>query len=303
MPIRSAGDDRQLGRQALLDAEHGHHRGREAADGADREVDLAEQEDEDDADRDRRDRGDLQRQVGEVDGREEAVVRRSGRSSRSPRCPEARGPSRARRGRGGAGRPTGRSAPAARRPPAAASSGGTSVGAHSVVSSVVRSVLPNSAPVIAATTSSWLDSPTSKVAGDAPEPEHDDPVGDLEDVGEVVADHDHAEAAIAQPLDQLEDLLGLDDAERRRRLVEHHELRIAEQRAGDRDRLALPAGEALDLGADAADRRHAERREQLERLLLHRRLVEHVPGPPLTSSWPRNRLATTSRFSQSERSW
>ena len=48
------GDDRQVGGPAVLDVEHRHHRGGEAADGADREVDLAEQQHEDDADRDQR---------------------------------------------------------------------------------------------------------------------------------------------------------------------------------------------------------------------------------------------------------
>ena len=69
-----AGEDRELGRKALLDGEHRHHRRGEAADGADREVDLAEQQDEHDADRDRRHGGDLKRQVGEVDRAQEAVV-------------------------------------------------------------------------------------------------------------------------------------------------------------------------------------------------------------------------------------
>ena len=59
---------------AVLDVEHGHHRRGEAADRADREVDLAEQQDEHDADRDRPHGRDLQHQVGEVDRGEEAVV-------------------------------------------------------------------------------------------------------------------------------------------------------------------------------------------------------------------------------------
>ncbi len=47
-----------------------------------------------------------------------------------------------------------------------------------------------SAPVIAATTSSRLVVLDVEVGGAAPETQHDDPVGHLEDVGEVVAD-DH----------------------------------------------------------------------------------------------------------------
>ena len=45
----------------------------------------------------------------------------------------------------------------------------------------------------------------------------------------------------------VEHLRGLRHAERRRRLVEQHDLRLAEQRAGDRDLLALAAGERPDL--------------------------------------------------------
>ena len=57
---------------------------------------------------------------------------------------------------------------------------------------------------------------------------------------------------------------GLRDAERGGRLVEDHHLGVAEQRAGDRHRLALAAGERADLGAHAAQRRHRERVEQLD---------------------------------------
>src|SRR5262249_5493781 len=49
-------------------------RRREAAGGANREVDLANQENHHDADRDQADGGDLQKQVGEVGGREETFV-------------------------------------------------------------------------------------------------------------------------------------------------------------------------------------------------------------------------------------
>ena len=66
---------------------------------------------------------------------------------------------------------------------------------------------------------------------------------------------------------------GLRHAERRGRLVEQHDLRLAEQRAGDRDLLALAAGERPDLAAQAGDR-HRQVGEQLAGLVLHLRLVE-----------------------------
>ena len=74
VPDSEPGEQTEQRRPAVLDAEHRHHAGGEAADRADREVDLAEQQDEHDADRDRRHGGDLQGEVGEVYGGEEAVV-------------------------------------------------------------------------------------------------------------------------------------------------------------------------------------------------------------------------------------
>ena len=55
-----------------------------------------------------------------------------------------------------------------------------------------------------------------------------------------------AEPALAQPLDEVEHLGGLRDAERRGRLVEDDDARLADERAGDRDGLALAAGERGD---------------------------------------------------------
>ena len=93
-------------------------------------------------------------------------------------------------------------------------------------------------PVIAETTCSSVVCFGFEVPGGAAEAQDDDPVGDLEDVGEVVADHDDAEAALAQAPDQLQHLLGLRHAERRRRLVEQHDL-AARRAASGRPR---PAG-------------------------------------------------------------
>ena len=56
------------------------------------------------------------------------------------------------------------------------------------------------------------------------EPQDRDPVGDLEDVVQVVRDEHDAEALLAQALDEVEHLAGLRDAERRGRLVEDDEL-------------------------------------------------------------------------------
>ena len=112
-----------------------------------------------------------------------------------------------------------------------------------------------------------------ELAGGTAEAEDEDAVGDREDVDQVVADHDDAEVALAQAPDQLQHLFGLRHAERRGRLVQQHDLRLAQQRAGDRDLLALAAGERPDLAAQAGDR-HREVGEQVGGLVLHLHLVE-----------------------------
>ena len=58
----------------MLGVQDRHAGSRQAADRPDREVDLAEQQHEDDSDRDQADGCDLEHQVGEVLGREEAIV-------------------------------------------------------------------------------------------------------------------------------------------------------------------------------------------------------------------------------------
>ena len=60
----------------------------------------------------------------------------------------------------------------------------------------------------------------------AAEAEHGDPCRHLEDVVQVVRDEDDGEPLLGQPLDELEHLLGLRDAERRGRLVEDDELGV-----------------------------------------------------------------------------
>ena len=108
----------------------------------------------------------------------------------------------------------------------------------------------------------------------APEPQHGDPIGDLEDVVEVVRDEDDSEPLFGESADELENLIGLRDAQRGRRLVEDHDARVPHHRAADRNRLALAAGEARDRLPDRPDGRHAQALERLRRPLLHRRLTE-----------------------------
>src|SRR4051812_13714873 len=116
----------------------------------------------------------------------------------------------------------------------------------------------------------------------APEPRHAlaeaqhlDAVGDLEDLGHVVADEHDREAALAHAEDEVEDVARLHDAERGGRLVHEDDLARPRHRAADRDALALAAGHRRDrrgrvLQADA---------EALERLVgaaVHRGVVEEA---------------------------
>jgi hypothetical protein len=74
--------------------------------------------------------------------------------------------------------------------------------------------------------------------------QHHDLVGQRAHHLEVVADEQIGElVALLQVAQQVDDLRLHAHVERRGRLVEHDEARLEHQRAGDRDALALAAGE------------------------------------------------------------
>ena len=136
----------------------------------------------------------------------------------------------------------------------------------------------------------------------AAEVEHDDPVGDLEDVVHVVGDEQRRVALLGEPAREVEHHPRLGDAERRGRLVHDHELRVPEHGLRDRHRLPLAARERRDRLADRAHGRHREAGERLRRR----------PSPSTSSSRktrrfrrsrPRNMFCTMSRLLQSARSW
>ena len=69
-----------------------------------------------------------------------------------------------------------------------------------------------------------------------------DPVGHLAHHGEVVRDEQVGQAALApQPVEQREDLRLDRHVQRAGRLVEHQQVGLERERAGDRDALPLPA--------------------------------------------------------------
>ncbi len=73
--------------------------------------------------------------------------------------------------------------------------------------------------------------------------------------------------------DEVLHLAALGNAQRGGRLVHDHEARIPVERAGDRHRLALPAGQPLDGAIGIADV-DLEAREIAGRRVAHRALVE-----------------------------
>ena len=87
--------------------------------------------------------------------------------------------------------------------------------------------------------------------------EHDQPVGDFVDVGEIVLDVDAGAAGLLDAPDEVDDLAHFGDAQRRGRLVEDDEVGVVVHGAADRDALALAAGEVgdgrIDRDADAAE--------------------------------------------------
>lgn len=94
----------------------------------------------------------------------------------------------------------------------------------------------------------------------------DDAVGDLGDHGEVVRDVNAGDAAFLH--DRFEGAQHLDlrrHVERRRRLVEDDELRVADQRHGRRKPLQLAAGDLVRIaGANRFGLRQRQRPEKLD---------------------------------------
>ncbi len=246
-------------RQPELHERHGEDRRREPADRADREVDLAEQQHEHDAERDRADRRALHREVHEVGARQEDRVEHleDAQITTSPTTTgsEPRSPPRI------------RATTRANQSPHAARCGKAGrcwsmMAAHAQVDASITARAAAAARRATRVVGGAGDRGDDRLAGDvgdaevavvAAEPQHDDAVGDGLHVGHVVADQDDAVPALAQPLDEVEHLGGLRDAERGGRLVEDDDARLADERPGDRDGLALAAGERGDRDAHRGD--------------------------------------------------
>ena len=105
----------------------------------------------------------------------------------------------------------------------------------------------SSEPVISVTICCVVASAVATFADRLPLTQHDDPVGRLEHVLHVVADEEHGHATLAHRAHEVEHLLRLPHAERRRGLVEHDDVPAPGDRAAHGDHLPLAARERRDL--------------------------------------------------------
>src|SRR4029077_875015 len=94
----------------------------------------------------------------------------------------------------------------------------------------------------------------------APEPENQQSVADVENELEVVAHEDHAFTAALELSDDLSDMRRFADPKRCGRLVHEHDRVVLPNRTGDGASLALAAGQFAELCADARNA-HAQSRE------------------------------------------
>jgi hypothetical protein len=104
-----------------------------------------------------------------------------------------------------------------------------------------------------------------------PRAEHRHPVGDLADLVHPVRDEQRGHAAGAARADHLEQPVPGGDVQRRRRLVEDEQPRLAQQDAGDRARLPL------------GQRQRAGRRVQVD--VAAEQFGEHCAGPRLADGF------------------
>ena len=81
---------------------------------------------------------------------------------------------------------------------------------------------------------------------DAAVAQHDDAVGDPEHLADVAARQQHRNPGAPHPLEQTLDLGGLSHADRGRRLVQHQQARLANERHRQRQQPALAAGQRAD---------------------------------------------------------
>ena len=127
--------------------------------------------------------------------------------------------------------------------------------------------------------------------------EHHRPLGEEPDDAQVVGDEQERQAAlVAQVGEQVEHLRLGGEVQRRHRLVEDDDLRVADQRPGDRDPLALPAGElgrvAVGRVAGQADRLQAGARLRA----APRRRCTPISRSGSTSVWPMVRAGLSEEY-------
>ena len=126
-------------------------------------------------------------------------------------------------------------------------------------------------------TSSLVTSVTRAVPTTRPVLHDTNAVRQIEDVVNVVADQKNAKSVGFELTDEIGDLRGLLRTERRSRLVHDQNLRIEQDGARDRHRLALAAGQRFKRIFEAVEVR-VEAGHDLAGLGFHRNVVERPPA-------------------------
>ena len=131
--------------------------------------------------------------------------------------------------------------------------------------------------------------------------QHGHAVGELEDLRELVADVDDADAAVAQALDHDHQAADVGVGERRGRLVHDEDAGVLGERLGDLDPLAVGDGEGADLGVDVevvaveASRGAGATRRRI--------CVQSRRPRPRVGAWPRKTFSATVSSGKSSSSW
>ena len=99
--------------------------------------------------------------------------------------------------------------------------------------------------------------------------QHRDAVAHRKHIAQVVRDINHRVTVAAQRADDVQHLRGLRHAQGRGRLVQQHHRRLGANRARNRHRLALAAGQQADFGAHRCQGVHLQFGHRLARVLLH----------------------------------
>ena len=146
-----------------------------------------------------------------------------------------------------------------------------------------------------------ITSPRRPLLDDPAEVHDADAIGEAGGRREVVRDHEHAQAAVAQLVEDAEDSGAHGDVEHGDRLVGDEELRLEHEARGDRDPLPLAAGELV---REPIDEELGGREADLLERMVDRRAPLGARADPWMTSGSATVVATRKRgSSDSYGSW